>query len=423
MSTDQTTKVAELRTKLEALQKLVAMDDVTRQLGDFATTIAGLPNKIKQIRDKGYVYASFLEQKAAALDEQWAAVRENVSQTIQHELERAQGEVEEIDELWEKLDGALAQSGQASSGAAASLGSKMQSAIQAAAQQAPSSGAAGKFAAAATGAKSGGAGAGGALSNLGAAKPSAARVTKGALAGAAASPDALISQLDGAMSRLTTEVESAKRRIEGLYGEIPNNVNQTISQVDQINRYLERASEASFPFLAGEVIYMVAEAEWKKGKDKDENPDGLFYITNQRFIMEQKEKVGKKLGMFGGKEVQGIVWESPVGSVTDVAFEKKGMFGGIDLVTFKFGAGGPFGETTLEVKDGLHAQWFSGKLKQAASGEIESERVGASKTLTMEAVADAPTMCPSCGATFTEPIVRGMTQIKCTYCGTVVRLG
>ncbi len=420
MSAELTTKVAELRTKLDSLQDLVAMDDVTRRLGDLATTIAGLPAKVKQLRDKGYVYASFLEQKTAALDEQWAAVRGNVSQSIQEELQRAQNQIEEIDDLWEKLDAALAQGGQpapARTGAGL-LGAKMQTAVQSAQKV---GGAGAKMAGAV---KSGGAA--GALSGMPQpAKPAGGAFAKGAMAGAVvgANPDALISQLDGAMSRLSSEVDGAKRRIEGMYGEIPNNVSQTVTQIDQLETYLERASEASFPMLAGEAIYMVVEAEWKKGKDKDDNPDGLLYITNQRIMMEQKEKVGKKLGMFGGKAVQELQWESPVGSITDVAFEKKGMFGGIDLVTLKFGSGGPFGEVTLEVKDGLHAKWFAGKLKQAASGEIEAERVGEHKTLTMEAVADAPTMCPSCGATFTEPIVRGMTQINCTYCGTMVRLG
>ncbi|KAB2860824.1 MAG: hypothetical protein F9K46_09360 [Anaerolineae bacterium] len=419
MSDELNTKVAELRTKLESLQDLVAMDDVTRQLGDLATTITGLPAKVKQLRDKGYLYANFLEQKTTTLDEQWAAVRGSVSQSIQDELQRAQDQIEEIDDLWGKLDAALAQGGQPAPTrtGAGSLGAKMQTAIQSAQK-------------AGAGAKIAGAvkpsGAGGALSQMAQPpKPAGGGLVKGAMSGAATGtkPDALISQLDGAMSRLSSEVDGAKRRIEGMYGEIPNNVSQTVSQIYLIETYLERAGEASFPLLAGEAIYMVVEAEWKKGKDKDDNPDGLLYITNQRVVMEQKEKVGKKLGMFGGKAVQGLVWESPVGAITDVTFEKKGMFGGIDLVTLKFGSGGPFGETTLEVKDGLHAKWFAGKLKQAASGEIDAERVGEHKTLTMEAVADAPTMCPSCGATFTEPIVRGMTQITCIYCGTVVRLG
>ncbi|MBI5930187.1 MAG: hypothetical protein HY862_12820 [Chloroflexi bacterium] len=418
MSAELTTRVAELHTKLDSLQQLVAMDDVTRRLGDLATTITGLPAQVKQLRDKGYVYANFLEQKATALDQQWAAVRENVSQSIQQELQRAQAQIEEIDDLWEKLDAALAQGGQPTPVKGASLGAKMQTAMQSAQKVGGA------------GAKMAGAikpsGAAGALSNMTPpAKSAGGGLAKAGLGGAVAgaNPEALISQLDGAMARLSSEVDGAKRRIEGLYGEIPNNVDQTVGQIDQIERYLERAGEASFPLLAGEAIYMVVEAEWKKGKDKEDNPDGLLYITNQRVVMEQKEKVGKKLGMFGGKAVQGLAWESPIGSITDVTFEKKGMFGGIDLVTLKFGSGGPFGETTLEIKDGLHAQWFAGKLKQAASGEIESERVGEHKTVTMQAVVDAPTMCPSCGATFTEPIVRGMTQISCTYCGTVVRLG
>jgi len=37
-------------------------------------------------------------------------------------------------------------------------------------------------------------------------------------------------------------------------------------------------------------------------------------------------------------------------------------------------------------------------------------------------VKNAPTQCPSCGAAFTKPVLRGQTEIHCEFCGAVTRL-
>ena len=37
-------------------------------------------------------------------------------------------------------------------------------------------------------------------------------------------------------------------------------------------------------------------------------------------------------------------------------------------------------------------------------------------------VKNAPTKCPSCGGAITQPILRGMENINCQYCGDVIRL-
>src|SRR5690606_6746931 len=112
------------------------------------------------------------------------------------------------------------------------------------------------------------------------------------------------------MKRTKDKLSSAKERIRGLYGQVPANVSQTYSQLRDINKYIERTQNATFDFRAGEDVYMVIEAEWKKtGKDKDD-PNGWLYITNQRIIMEQAEKQGGFLG-FGGKKVEGLLWDAP----------------------------------------------------------------------------------------------------------------
>ncbi|NJL95119.1 MAG: hypothetical protein HC915_16070 [Anaerolineae bacterium] len=199
---------------------------------------------------------------------------------------------------------------------------------------------------------------------------------------------------------------------------MPGNVAQTISQLGDIERYLEMASEATFPLAAAEAIFMAVEAEWEEG----DKPDGVFYITDQRVLFEQKEKTGKNLLGRGGKLKHELLWEAPLHTIDEVAHENKGLMGGIDLIYLKFLAGGPFAGTTLEVKKGIKAEWFAGQLKRAATGGLTKERAQEIDEALVEAIVNAPTTCPVCGATFDQPIIAGMTQMKCTYCGAITRL-
>ena len=429
MNEELSAKVDALRSQYEKLQDEVAMTDVSDTLGDIATKITGLPGQIQGIRNEGYAFANYLEHKSSTLDEQWGDIRNQIQQAIRTELMNAQNELEELDDLWDQLDAAVAgDSGEAPpskklSGISAMVKSAMDEKVEndaasaaggllgnlgKAKGQSKSGGLAGAVGAAAAKPKSGLAGMGAALGG-------------GASGGGEAKIETLASQLEGAMGRLEKSVDGAKERIRGLYGQVPSNVDQTTYQIREIQKYIERANNAKFDWNAGEDMYMVVKAEWKESGNKKDDPDGFFYISNQRILMEQDEKKGGFMG-FGGKKAEGLLWEAPIGSIDDISFEKKGMLGRIDLIHIKFGSGGPFAEVTVEVKEG-DAKWFASKLKQAASGELEKERGLERDQAMVDAIADAPTTCPVCGATFDQQVVRGMTQLECSYCGSVVRLG
>jgi hypothetical protein len=227
-----------------------------------------------------------------------------------------------------------------------------------------------------------------------------------------------INQLEPGIERLEREVRAAETRIESTFGKVPENVKQTIKQIENIEKYIELAGEATFQLAATEAIFMAVDAEWQEG----DKPDGIFYITDQRIVFEQKEKTGKNFLGMGGKMTQEVEFEVPVNLIEEVAHENKGLMGGVDLIHLTFRAGAPIARTTVEVKKGIKAEWFAGQLKRASTGGLSKERALEIDDELVEAIANAPTTCPVCGATFEEPIIAGMTQIKCTYCGAVTRL-
>ncbi|NDJ78848.1 MAG: hypothetical protein GYB65_21565, partial [Chloroflexi bacterium] len=106
MSSDQPTwdeKIHALRTEYSDLQDAISMADVTQELGDIATEITGLPGEIDNLRQRGYVFAGYLENKAQVLFEQWDEIRSEVRHTVNREVERMQEQFEEVRDLWRQL--------------------------------------------------------------------------------------------------------------------------------------------------------------------------------------------------------------------------------------------------------------------------------------------------------------------------------
>lgn len=181
-----------------------------------------------------------------------------------------------------------------------------------------------------------------------------------------AAAQSLVSRFNSEIQRVRREIDDTKQQIKNQLGDIPQQVSAIADQVSKISNYLKLAGEASFPFKSGESVFIAVGAEWKKTNNNKENPDGVLFVTNQRIIMEQKEKQGGFAG-FGGKKVQQLAWEAPVTSIQGVTPENKGLFGNVDLVHLKFGSGGPAAEVLIEVKD-VKAQWFTEQLQALMQG-------------------------------------------------------
>lgn len=229
----------------------------------------------------------------------------------------------------------------------------------------------------------------------------------------------LSGRVETALDEVASVVNAARERTEGLYGNVPDNVYQTQAQLNTIKTYLDLADEATVKWGPTEALYLANQGEWEKtGKDKND-PDGILYLTDQRLIFEQKEKVGGRMG-FGGEQVQEVLFETPIGAISNVRGENKGVFGGRDLVHLELSAG-DYAEITFEVKGGIESDWYAQQLNRVITGEIDKERAIPVDEAAVEAVKDAPTACTTCGANL-PPLTRGMTELTCEYCGTVVRV-
>jgi len=226
-----------------------------------------------------------------------------------------------------------------------------------------------------------------------------------------------------ALTALESKVEAALRNLQGMYDALDDNVNQTQQQIDDVSWTLQQAEQASFGFVATEAPVEAVPANWKKPSDPD-GVDGVLFLTDQRLIFEQKEEVATKKVLFITTEkqkLQSLQWEVPVAQIEQALGSKKGFMGKDDFLAITCGSQAPFRMAEIHLKGETGEAWqgFIGRVK---SGEIAKERTVQVDQAAVEAVANAPTKCPTCGATITQTILRGQTEITCEFCGSKIRL-
>ena len=247
-------------------------------------------------------------------------------------------------------------------------------------------------------------------------------------------------QLPGpALSGLEAKVGAASRSLEGMYDTLDDNVNQTQQQMDDISWTLQQIESASFSCLPTECAVEAVPANWKKPGDKD-GVEGVLILTDQRLLFEQKEEVVTKKVLFFATEkekVQALAWEVPAMQIAKAVGSKKGLMNKDDFLTITLppeaglkgpdaqllydGSGRPLGSTELHLKGETGEAWQA-HIGRVKSGEVAKERTVPLDVAAVETAANAPTKCTTCGATITQTILRGQTELTCEYCGSVMRL-
>ena len=234
-----------------------------------------------------------------------------------------------------------------------------------------------------------------------------------------------------AMSALESQVTAAQTNLQGMYDPLNDNVLQTQKQLDDIEWTLTQAEQASFGFLATEAPVEAVAANWRKPDDKD-GVGGVLYLTDQRLVFEQKEEVATKKVLFIAtekKKVQALGWEAPVANIASATGSHRGFMNKDDFltVTCTSGAGLRTAEGATYPSADVHLMGETGDTWQGFIGRVKSGDVAKERTVPVDVkaaatVANAPTKCGTCGATITQTILRGQTEITCQYCGSVIRL-
>jgi len=247
------------------------------------------------------------------------------------------------------------------------------------------------------------------------------------LAGESGAPAALrprVSRLKSQVETLEGRVEAVEESIRGRYDQFSGDVQELKYHLTKLEWMLTELSEATFELLATESGIMAVKAVWAKGgKQTKDDPEGVLYLTDQRIIFEQKEKVATKKVLFVATEkklVQELLWEASLALIEETKARKDGFLNKDDYIEVRFGSGAPFDLVHLHIWQ--RGDEWKALLKRAKGKEFDGTRAIAIDEAAVEKVKDAPTKCPSCGGAINQVVLRGMESMTCEYCGDVIRL-
>jgi len=196
------------------------------------------------------------------------------------------------------------------------------------------------------------------------------------------------------------------------------------TQIDAGKQMLDWMDSASFGFQPGEAGVSAVEAKWLQDGEK-EGPKGILFLTDRRLLFEQREKVAKKKILFittASEEVQELLWEAPIGALEDATASEKrrALVLKKEHLALNFRRPAAVREALLELS--ADSDGWRTLVNRALTGELDQERVERGAERTVETQLQVPSKCPNCGAALDVTVTRGMTAIKCVYCGTSVPL-
>ena len=233
----------------------------------------------------------------------------------------------------------------------------------------------------------------------------------------------LVKKAKSQVEALEGRVEAVERDIRGGYDQFEGEVQKLKNHLYKLEWMLTELSEASFDLLATESGIMAVKAVWAKGgKQTKEDPEGVLYLTDQRIIFEQKEKVATKKVLFVATEkelVQETYWKIPVILIEEAKARKEGFLNKDDYIELRFASGAPFDVLHLHIWQ-RGDEWVS-LLNRAKAADFDQARAIPIDKAVIEKIKNAPTQCPECGGTVNQPILRGMDSITCEYCGVPIR--
>jgi len=231
-----------------------------------------------------------------------------------------------------------------------------------------------------------------------------------------------IARAESAIDTLEHKIDAAGSAIANMYDTLRQNVSQTDAEIEQIDWMLDQIDEASFSLYPAEDPVMACRAQFMKS-EKD-GPKGILYLTDERLIFEQKEKITTKKVLFIPTEketVQETRFTVTVGQIEETMTQQKGFLGHKELLDLQFSSNAALSGARFRLRGAENETW-AGLIGRVKSGEIAKERTKPKDKEAVEAARQAPTKCTTCGATLDVEIVRGMREITCEYCGSVIRL-
>lgn len=339
-----------LQTELRTLQGKVNLQSVRDSVDDLKAQIDGLPQKVRDLRERNYAFAKGLEDRAVELGQRWSGTMPSILTVIDQQTYQLQLAVRPVEMQLSSL--------------ATQMGN----------------------------------------------------------------PDyglTLASQLRTDINTLEGRVSGAESTVHGMYDTFYAEANKFNSELERIKWMLDQLDQASFKLLATEGAIAAVKATWTRdGREDKDDPQGILFLTDQRLLFEQKQQVATKKVLFittETKMVQQLALDLPLVKVEEVKASKQGFLKNEDFVDFRFASGAQVNAAQFHIFAMDGGAWVA-LVNRARNSDFDKDRAIEIDKAEEDKVKEAPTICPSCGGTIRQAVLRGMATITCEYCGRVIKL-
>ncbi|MEJ2710371.1 MAG: hypothetical protein P8074_22360 [Anaerolineales bacterium] len=216
----------------------------------------------------------------------------------------------------------------------------------------------------------------------------------------------LYMQVKSSIASAEAQADAAEATVLAQYDEYAEEVEGLTAHLEWIEWMLEALSSASFRLQATESGISAVEAVYLPPYGEPEN--GILFLTDQRLLWEDR---------VGTYELKVDV---PLTEILDVE-EQADPQTKQEALVFKFGAQAPSPLAKFELASPVTEEWLQ-MIGRARSGGYVRDRAVEIPEEELERIRSAPQQCSNCGAPYTAPLLRGQTEIRCSYCGHVVRI-
>ena len=229
---------------------------------------------------------------------------------------------------------------------------------------------------------------------------------------------------------LQSRIESAHKSLTNLYDDYSAELEKVAAVIDRVEWMLDQIEAGKFKLLEGEAPIRTASALWVQ-QGEEEGEKGLLHLTDQRILYEQKEERTTEKFLFVSvkkETIHELRFEAPVGAIDEVKVgeERTGFLGlgkaeSLELV---FDHTAPLSGALFHLTKDDSTEWAQ-LINRVQSGEIDRERTAAAVAeveALAEAISEIPSNCPNCSAPLDQTVVRGMTEITCRFCASIIRI-
>jgi len=235
----------------------------------------------------------------------------------------------------------------------------------------------------------------------------------------------ILNPLKVSVENLSKKVSASESLLRGMYDSFERELNAFATNLKNIEWTIKEFESSNIKLLMHEFLIMGVKAVWTRdGSEEKDDPEGILYLTDQRIFFEQKEEVATKKFLFITKERemrQEVLIDIPVQLIESVQTAKQGIFKNQDFLDISFASGAQYNSAQFHIHNQDCEDW-KGLINKVQSGDFDKNRTEQVDQEVIEKIKNAPSICPQCGATITIPILRGMEQYSCEFCGYIIKI-